>query len=224
VKIYIVEDDADIGELESYALNSSGFETEVFPSAAGLYQAIYREMPELILLDIMLPGENGLDVLRRLRSDPKTREIKIILVTAKATEMDTVRGLDMGADDYITKPFGIMELVSRVKARVRRSAGAEETVIGRIRIDNSSRTVYVDGTPCGLTYKEFELLALLAANPDVAMSRDTIMDKVWGYDYMGSTRTLDMHIKTLRKKLGAGGAYIKTVRNVGYILTTGENK
>ena len=136
MKIYIVEDDADIGELESYALNSSGFETEVFPSAAGLYQAIYREMPELILLDIMLPGENGLDVLRRLRSDPKTREIKIILVTAKATEMDTVRGLDMGADDYITKPFGIMELVSRVKARVRRSAGAEETVIGRIRIDN----------------------------------------------------------------------------------------
>ena len=224
MKIYIVEDDTDIGELESYALSSSGFETEVFTNATGLYQALNTELPELILLDIMLPGESGLDVLKRLRSDARTAELKIILVTAKSSEMDTVRGLDMGADDYIAKPFGIMELVSRVKARVRKSAGSDDIVFGGVRIDSASRSVFVDGTPCSLTYKEYELLTLLASNMDVALSRDTIMDKVWGYDYIGSSRTLDMHIKTLRKKLGSTGAMIKTVRNVGYMLSNGDGK
>ena len=221
MKIYIVEDDIDIGELESYALSSSGFETEVFTNATQLYQAINRQMPELILLDIMLPGESGLDVLKRLRSNPATAELKIILVTAKSTEMDTVRGLDMGADDYIAKPFGIMELVSRVKARVRKAKNSlPETVeYAGICIDTTRRIVTVRGQICDLTYKEYELLLLLISNPGKALTREVIMDKVWGYDYSGSTRTLDMHIKTLRQKLGSSGNAIKTVRNVGYKLS-----
>ena len=218
MKIYIVEDDTDIGELESYALSSSGFETEVFTNATQLYQAINRQMPELILLDIMLPGENGLEVLKRLRSNPATADLKVILVTAKSTEIDTVRGLDMGADDYIAKPFGIMELVSRVKARVRKAKSSlpESIEYAGISIDTNKRLVTANGKICDLTYKEYELLILLITNPGKALNRDLIMEKVWGYDYSGSTRTLDMHIKTLRQKLGSCGNTIKTVRNVGY--------
>ncbi|MCD8144231.1 MAG: response regulator transcription factor [Oscillospiraceae bacterium] len=222
--IYILEDDGDISELESYALQNSGFETRVFANSAPFYQAMNREMPDLVLLDIMLPGESGLDVLKRLRAAPRTAELKIILVTAKSTEMDTVRGLDMGADDYITKPFGIMELVSRVKARLRtaNATASELLTFGGIEMDESRRLVRVNGTPCDLTYKEYELLRLFLSNPDAALSRDLLMEKVWGYDYDGSTRTLDMHIKTLRKKLGNFSGTIQTVRNVGYKLTARE--
>ena len=219
-KIYILEDDSDISELESYALQNSGYETQVFASSAPFYQAVNRCMPDLVLLDIMLPGESGLDVLRRLRSLPAAEGLKIILVTAKSAEMDTVRGLDMGADDYITKPFGIMELVSRVKARLRTTAAASEILsFAEITMDTARRTVRVGEEPCTLTYKEFELLRLFLSNPNMALSRDLLMERVWGYDYDGSTRTLDMHIRTLRKKLGRFSGSIQTVRNVGYKLT-----
>lgn len=222
--IYILEDDGDISEIESYALQNSGYETRVFSSSAPFYQAINQQLPDLVLLDIMLPGESGLDILKRLRSSPRTAELKIVLVTAKSTEMDTVRGLDMGADDYITKPFGIMELVSRVKARLRTSKAKESELLtfGGIAMDASRRLVRVNDTPCDLTYKEYELLRLFLSNPNVALSRDLLMEKVWGYDYDGSTRTLDMHIKTLRQKLGDFSGSIQTVRNVGYKLTAGE--
>ncbi len=220
-KIFILEDDADISELESYALQNSGYETQIFSSSAPFYQALHQELPDLILLDIMLPGENGLDILARLRRMPNTAELKIILVTAKTSEMDTVRGLDMGADDYITKPFGIMELVSRVRARLRTASDTTPELLsfGGVEMDLSRRQVRVGTTPIDLTYKEFELLRLFLSNPNMALSRDILMEKVWGYDYDGSTRTLDMHIKTLRKKLGHFDGEIQTVRNVGYKLT-----
>ncbi len=220
-KIYILEDDADISELESYALQNSGYETRVFANSAAFYQALNQELPDLVLLDIMLPGESGLDVMARLRSASRTRGLKIILVTAKTGEMDTVRGLDMGADDYITKPFGIMELVSRVRARLRTASAsaAEVLTFQDLQMDTSRRLVHVQGRSCDLTYKEYELLRLFLSNPNVALSRDLLMEKVWGYDYDGSTRTLDMHIKTLRKKLGQFSGSIQTVRNVGYKLT-----
>lgn len=223
--IYILEDDSDIAELESYALQNSGYETRIFSSSAPFYQAVNQRLPDLVLLDIMLPGESGLDVLRRLRSNPGTAEVRVILVTAKSSEVDTVRGLDMGADDYITKPFGIMELVSRVKARLRTSGAAPSEILSfaEIEMDTSRRLVRVKGKPCDLTYKEFELLRLFLSNPNVALSRDLLMEKVWGYDYDGSTRTLDMHIKTLRQKLGSFSGSIQTVRNVGYKLTSEES-
>lgn len=223
--IYILEDDSDIAELESYALQNSGYETRIFSSSAPFYQAVNQRLPDLVLLDIMLPGESGLDVLRRLRSNPGTAEVRVILVTAKSSEVDTVRGLDMGADDYITKPFGIMELVSRVKARLRTSGAAPSELLSfaEIEMDTSRRLVRVKGKPCDLTYKEFELLRLFLSNPNVALSRDLLMEKVWGYDYDGSTRTLDMHIKTLRQKLGSFSGSIQTVRNVGYKLTSEES-
>lgn len=223
--IYILEDDSDIAELESYALQNSGYETRIFSSSAPFYQAVNQRLPDLVLLDIMLPGESGLDVLRRLRSNPGTAEVRVILVTAKSSEVDTVRGLDMGADDYITKPFGIMELVSRVKARLRTTGAAPSELLSfaEIEMDTSRRLVRVKGKPCDLTYKEFELLRLFLSNPNVALSRDLLMEKVWGYDYDGSTRTLDMHIKTLRQKLGSFSGSIQTVRNVGYKLTSEES-
>ncbi len=224
MRIFILEDDADISELESYALQNSGFETEVFSTATPFYQALNQDPPDLVLLDIMLPGESGLTVMQRMKSDPKTAGIKIILVTAKSSEIDTVRGLDMGADDYITKPFGIMELVSRVKARLRTATPTESELlsVGQIQMDTARRLVTVEGKSCDLTYKEYELLRLFLSNPNVALNRDLLMEKVWGYDYDGSTRTLDMHIKTLRRKLGKSGEHIRTVRNVGYKLTLGE--
>ena len=224
MKIFILEDDADISELESYALQNSGFETQVFSTATPFYQALNQETPDLVLLDIMLPGESGLTVMQRMKQDPKTAGIKVILVTAKSSEIDTVRGLDMGADDYITKPFGIMELVSRVKARLRTTTPTESELlsVGGIEMDTARRLVTVNGKSCDLTYKEYELLRLFLSNPNVALNRDLLMEKVWGYDYDGSTRTLDMHIKTLRQKLGKSGENIRTVRSVGYKLTVGE--
>ena len=218
--IYIVEDDTNIREIESFALKNSGYNIADFESALEFNKALQNKIPDLILLDIMLPDEDGLMILKRLRSTPETKKIPIIMVTAKTTEIDTVKGLDSGADDYITKPFGIMELISRVKALLRRSGDYEEKVIsvGDIIIDDSKHTVTVDGELCELTYKEYELLKLLMNNMGIVLKRDVIMERIWGIDFEGESRTLDMHIKTLRKKLGSGGQFIKTVRNVGYVI------
>lgn len=217
MKIFIVEDDAEIRELESYALNSSGFETVCFDKGENFLQELRREKPALVLMDVMLPGMSGLDLLREIRSQADTSNLPVILVTAKSSELDTVRGLDMGADDYITKPFGVMELVSRVKARTRNLEMADKVLkLGDIVLNETSRLVLSQNQPCDLTYKEFELLDLLMTHAGRVMSRELIMERIWGYDYDGSSRTLDMHIKTLRKKLGACGSMIHTVRNVGY--------
>lgn len=218
--IYIVEDDRNIREIEGYALKNSGYEVEVFETGAELYKALEKEIPQLILLDVMLPNEDGLSILGNLRKDTKTENVPIMMVTAKTTEMDKVKGLDLGADDYITKPFGIMELVSRVKALLRRAGGSSPNA-GSLSFHNVSlyvekHSVTVEGENCELTYKEFELLRYLLENQGIVLSRDRIMERVWGFDYEGESRTVDMHIKTLRQKLGSGGDIIKTVRNVGY--------
>lgn len=220
--IYIVEDDNDIREMESYALKNSGYEVIAFADSADFYKACEHTLPNLVLLDIMLSNEDGLSILRKLRQNERTKQLPIIMVTAKTTELDKVRGLDMGADDYITKPFGIMELVSRVKALLRRASPAEaaHTIsFNGISLDDEKRTVTVDDIPCELTYKEFELLKLLLKNADMVLSREKIMDIVWGFDYHGESRTVDMHIKTLRQKLGEKGNCIKTIRNVGYKIS-----
>ena len=219
--IYIIEDDTDIREMESYALRNSGFDILALSDGSGLAEALTRETPDLILLDIMLPGEDGLSILRRLRASERTKRIPIIMVTAKTTEIDKVRGLDMGADDYITKPFGIMELVSRVKALLRRAAPEENDGIiacGTIVMNDSKRRVQAGETVFELTYKEYELLRHMLINRGVVLTREKLLGAVWGYDYIGETRTVDMHIKTLRQKLGDSGAQIVTVRNVGYKL------
>lgn len=219
--IYIVEDDPEIRELESYALQSSGYETAEFSEGLSFFRALEKEIPQLILLDVMLPGQDGLSILTQLRSRADTMSIPVILITAKSTELDTVRGLDLGADDYITKPFGIMELVSRVRARTRHiQQDSDEYHYGAIRLNTSSRKVIAGERECELTYKEYELLKLLVQNAGRVLTREQIMDRVWGFDYGGSSRTLDMHIKTLRQKLGESGGQIHTIRNVGYRLGT----
>ncbi len=217
--IYIVEDDVNIREIEGYALKNTGYDVVCFEQSAELYKALDKELPKLIILDIMLPNEDGLSILAALRKDKRTRHIPIMMVTAKTSEMDKVKGLDLGADDYITKPFGIMELVSRVKALLRRAGGSD--TISTLEYQNvvmnvEKHSVTVDDATCELTYKEFELLRYLLENQEIVLSRDRIMERVWGFDYEGETRTVDMHIKTLRQKLGASGDIIKTVRNVGY--------
>lgn len=224
--IYILEDDLNIQEIEAYALKNSGYQTECFGCAKEFYKRISEKIPRLVLLDIMLPDADGLDVLRRLRTTPETRKLPIILVTAKTSEIDKVKGLDVGADDYITKPFGIMELISRVKALLRRSAYAEEEKflsLGSVFMDDEKHAVFVNDNICELTYKEYELLKLLMLNAGIVTPRDTIMERVWGIDFEGESRTLDMHIKTLRKKLGDAGSLIRTVRNVGYIMSGRES-
>lgn len=219
--IYIVEDDRSISEIESYSLKNSGYEVAVFENAASFYTALETQIPRLVLLDIMLPDEDGMTILKKLREGVSTRRLPVILVTAKTTEMDKVKGLDQGADDYLTKPFGVMELISRVKALLRRSEGVGEEKflsLGKIFLDNEKHAVYVKDESCDLTFKEFELLKLLLQNAGIVTSRDKILNKVWGVDFEGESRTLDMHIKTLRQKLGEEGNRIRTVRNVGYIL------
>lgn len=219
--IYIVEDDVNIREIERYALKNSGFEVLEFECGKELHKAVEKQVPNLILLDIMLPNEDGLDILTELRSKKATRKVPIIMVTAKTTELDKVKGLDLGADDYMTKPFGIMELISRVKALLRRTEGIAEASLltnGNIVIDTDKRSVTVSGQACELTYKEFELLKMLLLNCGIVLTRDKIMDQVWGFEYEGESRTVDMHIKTLRQKLGIAGGAIKTVRNVGYMI------
>ena len=216
--IYIVEDDRNIQEIEIFALKNSGYQAVGFETAKDFYKALSEKLPELILLDIMLPDEDGLSILKSLRTRADTQKIPVILVTAKSTEIDKVKGLDGGADDYIAKPFGVMEMIARVKALLRRSGGAEESLMtcGNVTLDSEKRMVYVDGKPVELTYKEFELLRLLMANAGNVLSRGLIMEKIWGTDFEGESRTLDMHIKTLRQKLGEQGNHIRTVRNVGY--------
>lgn len=219
--IYIVEDDQNIREIESFALKNGGYHVRDFDCARDFYSALAEKLPELILLDIMLPDEDGLSIVKAIRNNPESRRIPVIMVTAKTTELDKVKGLDQGADDYLTKPFGVMELVSRVKALLRRCGGnGEEKVyaLKGISLDNEKHAVYVEGKQLELTFKEFKLLQLLLQNAGIVTSREIIMERVWGTDFEGESRTLDMHIKTLRQKLGERGSMIKTIRNVGYMI------
>nr|WP_330373177.1 response regulator transcription factor [Kineothrix alysoides] len=220
--IYVVEDDKNIREIEVFALRNTGYEIKDFECAKEFYQEMEEKKPDIILLDIMLPDEDGLDIVRKLRSGIETKDIPIILVTAKTSEIDKVKGLDIGADDYMAKPFGVMELISRVKALLRRSNKNEEKIlyIGKVCLDEEKHMVTADGIPCELTYKEYELLKLLMNNAGIVTPRDLILEKIWGTDFEGESRTLDMHIKTLRQKLKEAGSMIKTVRNVGYMFTT----
>ena len=216
--IYIVEDDTDIREIEAFSLKNSGYTVVSFECAKDFYKKVSEKVPDLILLDLMLPDEDGLEIVKKLRTMHQTRKVPVIMVTAKSTEIDKVKGLDMGADDYITKPFGVMELISRVKALLRRSMDIEESKIslGNVFLDDDKREVHINHELCELTYKEYELLKSLIQNAGIVLSRDLIMERVWGTDFEGESRTLDMHIKTLRQKLKSAGAMIKTVRNVGY--------
>ena len=218
--VYIVEDDRNIREIETFALRNTGYEVMGFECAKDFYKEMENRKPDIILLDIMLPDEDGLEIVRKLRAIAGTRGIPVIMVTAKASEIDKVKGLDMGADDYMTKPFGVMELISRVKALLRRrSAGEEKSLhIGSVCLDIEKHSVTVDGVLCELTYKEYELLRLLMNRAGIVTSRDMILERVWGTDFEGESRTLDMHIKTLRRKLNGAGAMIKTIRNVGYMF------
>ena len=219
--IYIVEDDVNIREIERYALKNSGYEVEEFESGADFFKRMEQRMPNLVILDIMLPGEDGMEILAKLRADKRTSKLPVIMVTAKTTELDKVKGLDSGADDYITKPFGVMELISRVKALLRRTTDVNteaQMKYGDILVDNDKHAVFVCGNPCELTYKEYELLKYLITNKGIVLSRDKLMSQVWGFDFEGETRTVDAHIKTLRQKLGEAGSCIKTVRNVGYMV------
>ena len=220
--IYLVEDDDSIRELVLYTLHTTGFEAEGFRNAADFWQALEKELPQLVLLDIMLPDEDGLHILKRLRAGAETADLPVMRLTAKSSEYDRVVGLDSGADDYLPKPFGMMELVSRVRALLRRAAkpAAEDKLFtaGSLAVDVKRRAVTVDGEPVILTYKEFELLCYLLENRGVVLSRDQILTKIWDYNYSGETRTVDVHIRTLRQKLGDAGALIETVRGVGYRL------
>lgn len=217
--IYYVEDDQNIRELVVYTLRQTGLEARGFATSEPFYQALEGEMPELVLLDIMLPGEDGFSILKRLRTGPKTGQIPVILITARGTEYDTVVGLDAGADDYIAKPFGMMELVARIKAMLRR-AGQKETettlTSGALTLDALRHTVSVSGEPVQLTLKEFDLLHFLMENRGVAFTREKLLERVWDLGYGGGTRTVDVHIQTLRQKLGAAGQMVETVRGVGY--------
>lgn len=219
--IYCVEDDANIRELVVYTLRSTGFEACGLEDGKALKKALKKESPELILLDIMLPGEDGIELLGNLKADEKTRNIPVIMVTAKGTEYDKVKGLDLGADDYVAKPFGMMELISRIKAVLRRVERQEHhadqpLIRGDIRMDVKKHEVTVEGNIVQLTLKEYEMLRRLMENPNVVLTRDQLLEEIWGYDFDGETRTVDVHIRTLRQKLGAAGETIETVRGVGY--------
>lgn len=219
-RIYCIEDEENIRELIVYALKSNGFDADGFEDGNEFAKALETSIPDLVLLDIMLPGEDGLQILERLRKNPKTKDIPVIIISAKTSEFDKVKGLDLGADDYITKPFGVMELISRVKALLRRTAAIAQSTAEisykDIVLDYDKRTVMVKGKPVHLTYKEFELLYYLLSNTGIVLTRNNIMNHVWGYDFEGETRTVDVHIRSLRQKLGESGKVIKTVRNVGY--------
>ena len=218
--IYCVEDDAAIRDIEVYALRSTGFEAEGLETGAELFAALKKRLPELIILDVMLPGEDGLEILRRLRLSAVTRNVPVIMATARGAEYDKITGLDSGADDSLVKPFGMMEMVSRVRAVLRRAGGEAKgsapLSLGGLTLDPASHTVTVKGGNVTLTLKEFELLRTLMAKPGVVFTRDRLLSEVWGTDYDGETRTVDVHIRTLRQKLGEAGALIGTVRGVGY--------
>mgnify|MGYP005764597257 FL=1 len=217
--IYCVEDDDNIRELVIYTLETNGLKARGFAEGSAFMEALAFDTPELILLDIMLPGDDGLELLKKLKSSPKTKGIPVIMVTAKGTEYDKVIGLDSGADDYVTKPFGMMELVSRIKAVLRRSGKVEDRIdmeLSGVRMDIKKHEVTVDGKQVALTLKEFELLEKLMRNQGIVLTRDQLLTEIWGYDFDGETRTVDVHIRTLRQKLGAKGEIIQTVRGVGY--------
>ena len=218
--IYIVEDDESIREIETIALKNSNYIVSAFENAKEFYKKLDQLVPDLILLDVILPDESGYDIVRKLRKRPATQDIPIIMVTAKTTEMDMIKGLDGGADDYIKKPFSIMELITRVKALLRRTAKEEPKLLklDDLVIDHERHVVTVNNEPVDLTYKEYELLRLLMGSQGIVMTREVIMRSVWDTDFEGETRTVDMHIKTLRHKLGDYGSRIKTVRNVGYVI------
>lgn len=219
--IWCVEDDPSIREIEVYALHSTGLEARGFADGAEFWEALEKELPELVILDVMLPGEDGVAILKRLRADERYRDIPVIMATARSTEFDKVQSLDLGADDYITKPFGMMEMVSRVKAVLRRSQPKQTVALLKLdglTLDESQHTVTIDGQRITLTYKEYELLRLFLSHPGMAFSREQLLQTVWNTDYAVETRTVDMHIRTLRQKLGAYGQYIETIRGVGYRL------
>ena len=218
--IYIVEDDSNIREIETIALKNSGYEVRAFENAKDFYRKVEERVPDLVLLDVMLPDESGYEIVKKIRKTPTTKKLPVIMVTAKTQEIDMIKGLDDGADDYIKKPFSIMELISRVKALLRRtlSEEAKVLVLDELRIDHERHMVHVGEQAVELTFKEYELLRLLISNVGVVMSRENIMIHVWGTDFEGESRTVDMHIKTLRQKLGDMGGRIKTIRNVGYVI------
>ena len=218
--IYIVEDEGDIREIETFALKNAGHNVVGFENSKDFYRKIQSILPDIVLLDIMLPYESGTNVLKKLRSNPDTKKLPVIMVTAKTQELDVIRGLDGGADDYIKKPFSVMELISRVNALLRRTEtkGHQIYELDTLIINDEKREASIDGTPIELTYKEYELLRYLVKNKNIVLSREKIMEHIWGIDYEGESRTLDMHIKTLRKKMGTFGTRLRTIRNVGYII------
>lgn len=217
--IYLVEDDANIRELVIYTLRQSGLEAEGFERPSEFDRACAEKLPRLVLLDIMLPEEDGLSILRRLRADPATKKTPVMMLTAKGSEYDKVLGLDQGADDYLPKPFGMMELLARVKALMRRvedTPKETEYVLGELYVCPTKHTVTVGGEPVTLTKKEFDILQMFLENRGIVLSRDRLLNTIWGYDFDGENRTVDVHIRTLRSKLGAAGSHIETVRGVGY--------
>lgn len=223
--IWCVDDDNAIRDIEVYTLESTGYKARGFSDGAQMFKALHSDKPKLIVLDIMLPGEDGVEILKKLRSNPATRKIPVIMATAKSSEIDKIQSLDLGADDYLVKPFGVMEMVSRIKAVLRRCGEDEfgdELSIGGILLNPYTRNVTVDSEKISLTYKEFELLKLFMKNPGIVLSREKLLLEVWGTDFMGETRTVDMHIKTLRKKIGTYSYLIETVIGVGYKLGGNE--
>lgn len=218
--IYIIEDDDSIREIEEFALMNAGHKVLGFTCAKEFYKKMKEVIPDLCLVDIMLPDESGNEITRKIRKNPDTKKLPVIMVTAKTTELDLVKGIEDGADDYIKKPFSVMELISRVKALLRRTQveKIKTLKLDELVINNEKHEVTVEGKIIELTYKEYELLSLFMVNKGIVLSRDTIMDNVWGVDYEGESRTIDMHVKTLRQKLGDYGSRIKTIRNVGYVM------
>lgn len=219
--IWCVEDDAAIRDIEVYALQSTGFEARGFADGISFWEAVQKERPELVVLDVMLPGMDGVELLKKIRAHSRLSDLPVIMATAKGAEYDKIQSLDLGADDYVVKPFGVMELVSRIKAVLRRYQGGQVQKLLKLDgliLNLDEHTVTVDGQRVQLTYKEYALLQLFLSHPGMAFTRDQLFDSVWGSNFAGETRTLDMHIRTLRQKLGTYGKYIETVRNVGYRL------
>lgn len=217
--IFCVEDDGNIRELVVYTLETTGLLARGYEDGRQFFEALEEELPELVLLDIMLPGEDGMVILKKLKASSRTKDIPVIMLTAKGAEYDKVMGLDSGADDYVTKPFGMMELVSRIRAVMRRAGKKREAdifTLGSLCLDVKKHEVTVDGESIALTLKEFELLKRLMTNRNIVLTRDSLLEEIWGYDFDGETRTVDVHVRTLRQKLGRAGEYIETVRGVGY--------
>lgn len=225
--IFCVEDDGNIRELVVYTLETTGLNARGFEDGASFFEALAGNLPELVLLDIMLPGEDGMEILKKLKASPDTKDIPVIMLTAKGAEYDKVMGLDAGADDYVTKPFGMMELISRIRAVLRRTGKKEDEDVyhlGGICLNKKKHEVTADGEPVALTLKEFELLRRLIENKNIVLTRDRLLEEIWGYDFDGETRTVDVHVRTLRQKLGKDGECIETVRGVGYRIGEAHEK